>query len=81
VDELLDAMQRRLPALPVELGGLLAEEPVDVGIASVRRGFPGSGFTSASCIAYMSMNGVTMPRVSAGSNHVGASEMWTPQVI
>src|SRR5438552_18695177 len=27
------------------------------------------------------MNGVTMPGVSAGSNHVGASETWTPQVI
>src|SRR5262245_34785969 len=27
------------------------------------------------------MKGVTMPGVSAGSNHVGASEMWTPQVI
>src|SRR5262245_1882509 len=27
------------------------------------------------------MNGVTIPGVSAGSNHVGASEMWTPQVI
>src|SRR5437660_11508807 len=26
------------------------------------------------------MNGVTIPGVSAGSNHVGASEMWTPQV-
>ena len=26
------------------------------------------------------MNGVMMPGVSAGSNQVGASEMWTPQV-
>src|SRR5262245_16228988 len=26
------------------------------------------------------MNGVMMPGVSAGSNHVGASETWTPQV-
>src|SRR5438094_8590400 len=26
------------------------------------------------------MNGVTIPGVSAGSNHVGASEMWTHQV-
>src|SRR5215471_11464101 len=26
------------------------------------------------------MNGVTIPGVSAGSNHVGASEMWTSQV-
>src|SRR5207245_9988620 len=26
------------------------------------------------------MNGVTIPGVPAGSNHVGASEMWTPQV-
>src|SRR5262245_41858262 len=35
----------------------------------------------ASCRAYISMNGVIRPCVSAGSNHVGASEMWTPQVI
>src|SRR5436190_23257613 len=27
------------------------------------------------------MNGVAMPGVSAGSNQVGASEMWIPQVI
>ena len=27
------------------------------------------------------MKGVMMPGVSAGSNHVGASEMCTPQVI
>src|SRR6267142_1480634 len=27
------------------------------------------------------MNGVMIPEVSAGSNHVGASEMWTAQVI
>src|SRR5437763_15728789 len=26
------------------------------------------------------LNGVMMPGVSAGSNQVGASEMWTPQV-
>src|SRR5262245_28478905 len=26
------------------------------------------------------MNGVMIPEVSAGSNQVGASEMWTPQV-
>src|SRR5580692_8749017 len=26
------------------------------------------------------MNGVMMPDASAGSNHVGASETWTPQV-
>src|SRR5438046_1562083 len=35
----------------------------------------------ASCSAYMIMNGVMIPGVSAGSNQVGASEMWTPQVI
>src|SRR3989442_12405158 len=35
VDELLNAMERRLATLPVELGGLLAKEPVDVGIAFV----------------------------------------------
>ena len=44
-------------------------------------GLPGSGFTIASCSAYISMNGVTIPVVSAGSNHVGASETWIPQVI
>src|SRR5215468_5217847 len=27
------------------------------------------------------MNGVMIPEVSAGSNQVGASEMWTAQVI
>src|SRR5262245_20058875 len=31
--------------------------------------------------AYMSMNGVMIPGVSAGSNQVGASDTWTPQVI
>src|SRR5205809_2199062 len=45
------------------------------------RGTPGIGFTMASCSAYMIMNGVMIPGVSAGSNQVGASEMWTPQVI
>src|SRR5438132_7122635 len=45
------------------------------------RGSPGIGFTTASCSAYMIMNGVMIPGVSAGSNQVGASEMWTPQVI
>ena len=43
-------------------------------------GLPGIGFTMASCSAYITMNGVMMPGVSAGSNHVGASEMCTPQV-
>src|SRR6266446_7703259 len=38
------------------------------------------GFTMASCSAYITMNGVMIPGVSAGSNHVGASEMCTPQV-
>src|SRR5439155_10204750 len=40
VDELLDAMERRLAALLVELGTLLPEEPVDVGIAAVHVGAP-----------------------------------------
>src|SRR5262249_17935927 len=35
VDELLDAVQRRLAPLLVELGALLAEEPVDVRVAAV----------------------------------------------
>ena len=38
-------------------------------------GFPGIAFTSASWIAYITMNGVMIPWVSAGSNHVGASEI------
>src|SRR5215471_1323510 len=41
VHELLDAMQRRLAPLAVELGRLLAEEPVDVGIATVHEGAAG----------------------------------------
>jgi hypothetical protein len=39
------------------------------------------GFTIASCIAYITKNGVMIPGVSAGSNHVGASVMCTPHVI
>src|SRR5262249_25743125 len=38
------------------------------------------GFTMASCSAYITMKGVMIPGVSAGSNHVGANEMCTPQV-
>src|SRR6476469_3859409 len=38
------------------------------------------GFTMASCSAYITMNGVMIPGVSAGSNHVGANEICTPQV-
>src|SRR6185295_11573281 len=51
--------------------------------ASARLGaeaWPGIGFTSASCSAYMSMYGVIRPGVSAGSNQVGASVMCTAQV-
>src|SRR4029077_2249620 len=33
------------------------------------------GFTTASCSAYITMNGVMIPGVSAGSNQVGASEI------
>src|SRR5207253_4603292 len=44
-------------------------------------GLPGIAFTSASWIAYMTMNGVMIPWVSAGSNHVGARVMCTPHVI
>src|SRR5438105_4998685 len=39
------------------------------------------GFTSASCSAYRTRNGVMSPGVSAGSKKVGASEKWTAQVI
>src|SRR5437764_15410977 len=43
-------------------------------------GCPGNGFTTASCNAYSIMNGVMTDGVSAGSNHVGASEMCTAHV-
>ncbi len=42
---------------------------------------PGIGFTSASWSAYSIRKGVMTPAVSAGSNHVGASEIWTASVI
>src|SRR4051812_39395624 len=49
--------------------------------ASDGAGFcPGIGFSIASCRAYITRNGVMIPAVSAGSNHVGASEMCTPMV-
>jgi len=38
------------------------------------------GFTSASCSAYKTIQGVMIPGVSAGSNQVGASVVCTPQV-
>src|SRR5215831_19437627 len=41
---------------------------------------PGSGFSIASCSAYITMKGVMMPGVSAGSNQVGASDICTPHV-
>src|SRR2546427_321101 len=41
---------------------------------------PGMGLATASWRAYRIMNGVTIPGVSAGSNQVGASEMWTAKV-
>ena len=38
------------------------------------RRLPGIGFTSASCIAYSTQNGVRkLPATSPGSNHAGAS--------
>jgi hypothetical protein len=37
--------------------------------------------TMPSWSAYITMNGVMMPGVSAGSSHVGASVTCTPQVI
>src|SRR5689334_3427544 len=43
-------------------------------------GWPGIGFKTASCSAYSIMNGVITDGVSAGSNHVGASETWTANV-
>src|SRR2546425_7235370 len=41
VHELLDVVEHRLAPLPVELAGLLSEEPVDVGIAAVDVGTTG----------------------------------------
>src|SRR5215813_3555589 len=38
------------------------------------------GFIRASCRAYITMKGMRVPGVSAGSNHVGAKETCTPQV-
>src|SRR5215470_17997757 len=38
------------------------------------------GLTMASCRAYITMKGTMVPGVSAGSNHVGAKEVCTPQV-
>src|SRR5438445_10548185 len=35
IDELLDPVQGRLAALSIDLAGLLAEEPVDVGATTV----------------------------------------------
>src|SRR5438876_5335505 len=41
VDELLDPVQHRLAPLAIQLGALLPEEPVDVGITSVDVGAAG----------------------------------------
>src|SRR5258705_5172579 len=41
---------------------------------------PGMGLTSASWVADRTMNGVPW-MLSAGSNHVGTSVVWTAQVI
>jgi hypothetical protein len=43
-------------------------------------GLPGIGFTMASWSAYITMKGVIMLGVSAGSNHVGATETGTAHV-
>src|SRR5262249_27442465 len=43
-------------------------------------GWPGIAFTMASCSAYITMKGIAVAAVSAGSNHVGAKETCTPQV-
>src|SRR5215468_739595 len=44
-------------------------------------GLPGIAFAIASCIAYITMKGVMMPNVSAGSNQIGARETCEPMVI
>src|SRR5262245_9046365 len=41
---------------------------------------PGIGLTSASWIAYSTMNGLMNASVSAGSSHRGASVTWRPHV-
>jgi hypothetical protein len=43
VDELLDAMEEGLSLLGIQLGGLVAKEAVDVGIAAVREAAAGGG--------------------------------------
>src|SRR2546430_1455674 len=42
---------------------------------------PGMGFTSASCIAYSTQNGVSWPTTSPGSNHRGESVTYNAQRI
>src|SRR5215831_11750690 len=44
-------------------------------------GLPGIAFAIASCIAYISMKGVMIPNVSAGSNQMGARVTCEPMVI
>src|SRR5262249_24574550 len=44
-------------------------------------GLPGIAFAIASCSAYITMKGVMMPNVSAGSNQIGARETCEPMVI
>src|SRR5438105_13773005 len=60
VDQLLDAVQRRLAPLLVELGALLAEEPIDVRIAAVhvRAARRDEGFDSRRGIAEGSTSAV-----------------------
>src|SRR5262249_41953975 len=41
---------------------------------------PGIGFTMASCSAYITMKGMTVPAVSAGSTQAGAREVRPPEV-
>src|SRR5262249_40988690 len=42
--------------------------------------WPGIAFAMASCSAYITMKGIAVAAVSAGSNHVGAKETCTPKV-
>src|SRR2546425_1705012 len=44
-------------------------------------GLPGIGFTIASCTAVSTIITEMIPVCSAGSNQIGASEMWTAHVI
>src|SRR5438132_380765 len=76
-----DALVKPMPGNPLtpslaESFSAAEDDSAKLGVS----GFPGIGFTSASCSAYKTIHGVMIPGVSAGSNQVGASVVCTPQV-